>query len=69
PTETGETSSSAIMIPDEIDALAEACLEANEIVQAYGTPEMMTLVRLLQFQIGREIARRQAEPETKLDGG
>ncbi|MFK5595655.1 hypothetical protein ACFZ8E_01390 [Methylobacterium sp. HMF5984] len=54
---------------DEMVALAEVCLEANEIVQAYGTPEMMTLMRLLLFQIGQEIARCEVEPRAKLDGG
>ncbi|MFK5600592.1 hypothetical protein ACFZ8E_26930 [Methylobacterium sp. HMF5984] len=34
---------------DEMVALAEVCFEANEIVQAYGTPEMKTLMRLLLF--------------------
>ena len=56
-------------MPDEMVALAEACLEANEIVQVYGTPEMKTLMRLLLFQIGRELARCQAKPGTKLDVG
>jgi hypothetical protein len=56
-------------MPDEMVALAESCLEANEIVQTYGTPEMKTLMRLLLFQIGQEIARRLAKPETKLEVG
>lgn len=36
-------------MPDGMVALAVACLEANEIVQAYGTPKMKTLMRLLLF--------------------
>ena len=56
-------------MPDEMVALAEACLEANKIVQAYGTPEMKSLMRLLLFQIGHEIALCQAKPGTNLDIG
>ncbi|MCJ2034596.1 hypothetical protein [Methylobacterium sp. J-068] len=52
---------------DEMVALAEVCLEANEIVQAHGTPEMKSLLHLLLLEIGQEIARRQAETKTKLD--
>ena len=46
---------------DDVNEMAEACLKANELVKVHGTPEMQAIMRVLLFQIGQEIARKQAE--------
>jgi len=52
----------------EINTLVEACVKTHELVKAYGTPEMQATMRMLLFQIGQEVARRQAESQKKRDG-
>jgi hypothetical protein len=50
---------------DKLDRMAEVCLEAHALIDAGGTPAMRAMIRLLLLQIGREMARRQAEPRGK----
>jgi hypothetical protein len=45
---------------DEFEGLVNACLVAHEEVKKHGTSEMQTVIRLLLFQIGQELARRQS---------
>lgn len=41
--------------------MADACIAAQAAVERSGTSEMKTLIRILLFQIGQELARREAE--------
>ncbi|MCJ2106370.1 hypothetical protein MKK70_13455 [Methylobacterium sp. E-041] len=57
----------AMEVCEQIEAIANACLEANEVIERHGTPEMQTLMRLLLFQIGQEIARQQVAVQEEPD--
>ncbi|TXN15778.1 hypothetical protein FV219_02020 [Methylobacterium sp. WL122] len=45
---------------NKINAIADLYLRAHEIIEQHGTPEMRSLMRLLLFQIGQELARQEA---------
>lgn len=47
--------------PDQIEVIAQACIEANDLIQESGTDMMKTIMRVLLFEIGQEIARQQAD--------
>jgi hypothetical protein len=51
----------------KIEQVSEACLVAYETLKRHGTPEMQATMRILLFQIGREVARQQPEQRTDLD--
>ncbi len=44
---------------DALDRLVEVCLEAHALIDRCGTPAMRTMIRMLLFQVGRELARRE----------
>ncbi|MFD0936949.1 hypothetical protein [Methylobacterium trifolii] len=47
----------------DLEAVAEACLSANEVVSEHGTPEMQALMRTLLFMVGREIAAQSSQAD------
>lgn len=55
-------------MPDKLDRLAEICLEAHASIDTCGTPVMRTMIRVLLFQVGRELARRETARQALLDG-
>ena len=50
----------AMATREQIETIADACLEADEEIKKYGSREMQTLMRLLLFQIGQELAHQQS---------
>lgn len=53
--------------PVGLEAVAEACLTAHQLLELHGTSEMQSVSRVLLFQIGREIARREVESDKQLE--
>lgn len=51
---------------DDLDAVAEACIEAHAVIERNGTPEMRAAIRTLLHIVGREIGRR--NPSLRPDG-
>ena len=45
----------------QFESMTDVCLAAHEVIKKHGTLEMQNLIRLLLFQIGQELARRQAK--------
>lgn len=46
----------------EIDAMAEACIEAGRLVMRSGSPTLQAAMRDLLYRLGRDLARRE-EPK------
>lgn len=40
---------------EQIETIANACLEANQEIKQYGTPEMQILMRVLLLHVGQEL--------------
>ncbi|MHC2088896.1 hypothetical protein [Methylobacterium sp. CM6244] len=51
---------------ERFNAMAEACLTAHEAVADVGTPAMFAMTRALLWQIGQELAQREARREEML---
>ena len=50
---------------DQIDVIAQVCMEANDLIQESGTDMMKTLMRVLVLEVGQQVAREQASPQKK----
>ena len=48
---------------EKIDAIAEDCLNLNNLIQEHGTDMMKAVMRVLLFEVAQEIARKQVEFE------
>ena len=51
---------------ERFNAMAEACLKAHEAVADMGTPAMVAMTRALLWQVGQELAQREARREQML---
>ena len=51
---------------ERFTAMAEACLKAHEAVADMGTPAMIAMTRALLWQVGQELAQREARREQML---
>ena len=51
---------------ERFNAMAEACLKAHEAVADMGTPAMIAMTRALLWQVGQELAQREARREQML---
>ncbi|WP_187274938.1 MULTISPECIES: hypothetical protein [unclassified Methylobacterium] len=52
---------------NQIDVIAQVCMEADDLIQESGTDMMKTLMRVLVLDAGQQIAREQASPQKELD--
>ena len=50
------------------ETMTDLCIAAHEAVAESGTPEMEATIKLLLFQIAREIIKRQTQIPDQLDG-
>lgn len=48
---------------ERFEAMADACLRAHEAVAEMGTPAMLAMTRALLWQVGQELAQREARRE------
>lgn len=48
------------------EEMADACLKAHEAVVEIGTPAMLAMTRALLWQVGQELAQREARRERML---
>lgn len=53
---------------ERFEALANACLKAHEAVIEVGTPAMVAMTRSLLWQVGQELAQREARREWRNRG-
>ena len=51
---------------ERFEAMADACLAAHEAVTEMGTPAMLAMTRALLWQVGQELAQREARREKML---
>ena len=45
---------------ESFESMADACLKAHEAVVDSGTPAMLAMTRALLWQVGQELAQREA---------
>ena len=51
---------------ERFNAMAEACLNAHAAVAEVGTPAIIAMTRTLLWQVGQELAQREARREQML---
>ena len=53
---------------EQFESIADACLAAHAEIEKHGTSEMQHLIRILLFQIGQQLARRQSGDHEVIQG-